>query len=116
MFFDFGRVDTSYWYFDDVIGRSPLVSTDEAPDGEGLRIFPNPTHDQLFVSIPAAFAQGEKVLIEIINLQGLRVFYENYPVETDTQVLHLPDLPAGQYLIKIKGERMYYVKPFVKIK
>lgn len=63
-----------------------------------VRIFPNPTNDQLTISLEGDVFRTS----EIFNLQGVKVY------ESDTEIMSISNLPTGMYLVMVNGEHGPY--------
>lgn len=70
-----------------------------------LRIYPNPTSDKLFISCDFVISQ-----IELVTTTGKLLSIET----KDLKYIDVSTLPAGNYLIKIKGENITLNRTFVK--
>jgi len=70
-----------------------------------VSVYPNPTVKDINLSIPSDF--GKKVTITIVDMIGKSIYTEKLQlVQGQTSYkLNNPQLPAGQYIVKINGEQ-----------
>lgn len=86
-----------------------IVSTGtEGKLGEGILLFPNPTHSNLKLRIPADL---EIRRIEVVDMSGARVLEQT--ISNITTELQTDPLPPGVYLLKLEGTTDFYLK-FIK--
>ncbi|MCH2020894.1 MAG: T9SS type A sorting domain-containing protein, partial [Saprospiraceae bacterium] len=81
--------------------------------GVSLKVYPNPTHGQLFVE----FTENptEEIHIEILNMLGqtlLHNFYEAYTINNRI-LINVEDAASGTYMIKISSKEDYISKRIV---
>ena len=70
----------------------------------GIRIFPNPVHDQVTITWPADWRNGAE--LRLYNQLGQQV--GAWSGQTGAQQLPVTKLPAGSYLLRIwQGETTY---------
>jgi len=65
----------------------------------GLRIFPNPNHGTFFIELPRK--SNSTVLVQILNLSGVKIFNGILPCITGNIEIQLEGLPQGYYVIKV---------------
>ncbi|MBA2407628.1 MAG: T9SS type A sorting domain-containing protein [Chitinophagales bacterium] len=65
-----------------------------------LKIFPNPTSDQLVINYP--FSSNEQAVITITDLSGKVLQEEKGNYSGDYYLINLKDFPAGIYLLALK--------------
>lgn len=115
LFFDFGDTDTSYWYFDDVIGRSSASTVSvEKPIYNPIQVYPNPNNGKIQVDMKGLFLGTDAYDLQILGLNGQvflqeRKFANTQQFELDTQAL-----PSGTYILRFLGKDLQYVKTIVK--
>ncbi len=68
----------------------------------GIQVYPNPSHDQLFVS-PSTQLQNQALnsRIQLMDIQGRQVFSTQQESWTNTITINTADLPQGMYLLTI---------------
>lgn len=83
---------------------SALSGLDEMVKEERLHVFPNPTSDQLYVTINNS--DNQTVIIEVYSLNGQLVFKEdaNMIMQGETIQLNVSNLNPGHYQIRIANE------------
>jgi hypothetical protein len=71
-----------------------------------IKMFPNPAHDRLSISFPETWAGAE---FRIFSPAGAEVLRESVS-GTNIHSLHIHDLPAGMYVVRISSgeERFHY--------
>lgn len=72
----------------------------EATLAMGLQVWPNPTQDQLHISLSADLPAN--ALLRILDLSGRTQLLER--ITTDPMQLSISQLPAGVYLIRVESE------------
>jgi uncharacterized delta-60 repeat protein len=65
-----------------------------------LKIFPNPTSDQLVINYP--FSSNEQAVITIADLSGKILREEKVSYSGDYYIINVNDFPAGIYLLTFK--------------
>jgi hypothetical protein len=76
-----------------------VIESVEIFSAEDVKVYPNPTSGQLFIS-----AKGSLERVSIVNINGIRVFQaENLPATTQ---IDLSEFPSGLYFVRllVKGE------------
>ena len=115
LFFDFGNTDTSFWYFDDVVGRSSINVSTKEEVLQPIKIFPNPTLGQLSIDLNGLFTLNNNFVIQVIDTQGKILYNENQQKNSEQFTINLNYIPNGTYFIRLLGKDVHYIKPFVKI-
>ena len=82
--------------------RSSMTAIEDY-DNETIAIYPNPTSDKIFISLPEREAAAGGMFF-LYDMQGRLLFKQANNGET-TQTLSLTNLPNGMYLLKV-GETM----------
>jgi hypothetical protein len=84
---------------------SNAIETTEIP--EGLRIYPNPVGDELYI-------QSEKPIekIEILDIAG-RVIIDNVPL-TSNNLINVSGLPEGAYFVRVFVDNQSITKKIIK--
>jgi beta-glucanase (GH16 family) len=114
LFFDFGETDTSYWYFDDVIGWSSEVSLTENLSDSKMLVYPNPASDNIYVDLNELLPVNTSFDLQIIEPGGSVVYRKFENTLTGPFDLEIQNLPPGNYFIQVKAENIQYIKHFVK--
>lgn len=80
-----------------------------------LKAYPNPAKGQVNVSVNVN--KSEKVTFDVINYQGqtLKSVQHDLSPATSSVSLKVSDLPAGNYLISVKGASVSGAAKFIKI-
>jgi predicted outer membrane repeat protein len=86
-----------------------MVSTNELALYEELRMQPNPASGNIRLELPENMNRGQ---LKVYNMNGQEVMRN--PISGSQLSLNIADLPVGQYLLLINGER-YYRSLFVKM-
>jgi PKD repeat protein len=116
-----GPIQGSYLspFEENVFNLNQVAGAQLEADGSGiseptLDLFPNPTSDQLNVTL-ASGIQG-RVTMEIADPQGRLIRVQQWDKESEilTESLNVGDLPKGTYLIRILQEDQVILKRFVK--
>jgi beta-glucanase (GH16 family) len=115
LFFDFGSTDTSNWYFDDIIGRSSSSTRLEDLEWQSIKLFPNPTQEQLFIDLNGLFKSESDFVLQLIDTQGKVIYHEKKQTSREAFSINVSHLPAGTYFIRLLSQYVHYVKPFEKI-
>ncbi|SFJ68242.1 zinc-dependent metalloprotease [Myroides guanonis] len=79
----------------------------ETPDSENLSVYPNPTSDILFISLPNKINQDLE--IAIYDITGRLVYRENsIPLNTttDQHQISMSSFPFGMYLVQLKSGQL----------
>jgi len=77
-----------------------------------IKIFPNPFHNYLNVSLDNSLPIEK---IKIYNNLGIIVFDKNYYSITNSVLINVSDLPAGNYFIQVKTANSTIAKELVRI-
>ncbi|MFO7933454.1 MAG: glycoside hydrolase family 88 protein [Bacteroidales bacterium] len=81
----------------------PVVTGLRARDVSSIRLYPNPATDRINLQLDGQLENG--VRIEMINIQGKRVFEQEYSYLPEGSVITIPDISGvaeGIYLLQIK--------------
>lgn len=78
----------------------------------GISLFPNPASDNIQVRIQVELNQ-EQADYRILDLSG-RVLGRGQINTLDTQMVKLPEIPEGQYLLELEIGQLKLAKPFLK--
>jgi hypothetical protein len=92
-----------------------VTSVEEQPFEPFLRqvmlLFPNPA--QAFINIKLGAGVQQRMLVEVISIDG-RVVYKNHHTPTLGEFrLDLPQLPGGVYICRVKGESINHAVKFL---
>ncbi len=70
----------------------------------GVMVYPNPTAKEINLTVSSAF--GKEVVVSISNILGKTLYTERLQIAQGqgSYLLGNQQLPAGQYILKIKGE------------
>ncbi len=91
--------------FSEIVSFSTLCpsATQELFGGKGrLRLFPNPADE--FLSLELELTEQSALQIRLLDLRGQEVAgwgWKTFPEGRSLEVLQLPDLPAGLYLLQV---------------
>jgi hypothetical protein len=86
---------------------SALTSV-EAPQQLGLKVFPNPAHDQLTV----VMEEAGSAQLSLMDMQGRLVLKTEVQAQTE---LSLDHVPAGIYLLKVtQGDKLHLQKLVIR--
>lgn len=87
------------------------------PDGEDLFLYPNPTEDLINIAFDNSGNTSGLTDIEIFDMHGKIVESFNFVSNESTVLvqLHLGELRAGVYYLRVRQTGMTVQKPFVKI-
>ncbi|MGD1848074.1 MAG: T9SS type A sorting domain-containing protein, partial [Salibacteraceae bacterium] len=104
---DFGCMDS----LEITVGSSVGIATFEAL--QTLKVFPNPTKDRVWLQLNGA--TGQYIELEILDLNGRRVFnrsFDNLSSAWETD-LPLNGWPQGVYFIRVQGDDFTQVQRLV---
>ena len=89
---------------------SPLQSYSRTrePNLKNILIYPNPTHDGIWIKSTEEIDISQKNVVEIYNVAGEIIF--NLPLNKNLQYINFSDFPKGMYLIKIKDKTFQVLK------
>lgn len=105
---DFGGIDTQNYTFVATVYETVGIDTDEL---KGIRIYPNPATDQLFLSMPSEFKNYNLI---ITDLSGKVMINKEIVDGYEEQQLNISDLDAGMYVIVIETENDNLRSIFIK--
>ncbi|MEL6673723.1 MAG: family 16 glycosylhydrolase [Bacteroidota bacterium] len=117
LFFNFGSTDSSYWYFDDVFGRidTVLFVNDEDPlPLQRINLYPNPSTGKFTVELNGLFMQAASFHLELLDVQGRKVWSEQKPGGQDRIEMDIHHLPTGRYFLRLVGPDIHYVTSLMK--
>jgi hypothetical protein len=84
------------------------------PQVSDLHIFPVPVTDVLIIDHPVLSGQGQKVVVNIKNIDG-RIIYSRVMVNDGNPMeVSVADLPAGIYILHFQTEQTGLVERFIK--
>lgn len=66
---------------------------------DGIRIFPNPTEDRLWITFPKRFENPPQ--ITLTNMLGQEVLQASWPFSEQQMLLDISELPAANYLLRL---------------
>lgn len=91
-----------------------LKVTIETPGKQGLQVSPNPTFGVVYLSL--ADPETGTLQVRLTDMQGstLRGWTFSKPAETWNGSIDLSGLPAGTYVLQIKGTTIREVQTIVK--
>ncbi|MBA3647883.1 MAG: aryl-sulfate sulfotransferase [Chitinophagales bacterium] len=73
-----------------------------------LKIFPNPAHDFIYVSLPDG--SSKKATIQLLNAVGEIVFNESFPGLKGGFTIPLKNLSTGMYMVKAISDHQIFMK------
>ncbi|CAN5123997.1 hypothetical protein BH09BAC4_BH09BAC4_30370 [soil metagenome] len=77
-----------------------IPTAEEEFAGGRLRIYPNPTHDVVYVDLTTT--QKKEVIIQLTDMQGRSIHQEHFaPLTSLTESIHMPNA-AGTYLLTVQ--------------
>ena len=107
----FGFIGTGYngsgtYYKDFFMYEPTFVSVADLNNNTGIKIYPNPASDDLFVELSRA------ATVEIINAKGQIILTKTLSGIKDH--IDLSALPPGVYTVKVRSDRGINVKKLIK--
>ncbi len=96
--------------FNIVVDNSLFVDTNKDLQ-DSIVVYPNPVTDK--ISIKSAFSQ-EDILIEIYSVQGKKITFKVYSIDSYTSEIDLSLLSHGVYFMKIVDENRQVIQKIVK--
>lgn len=104
-----------------VVSMSPFAVFDQStvPTGvgtvasasDGFQVYPNPTHEDLYINNPS-ISGVNTVYVEVYNTLGQVIAKTQY--NNEMLVLPVTSLPPGTYLLRLYNDNMSVVKKFIK--
>ena len=79
---------------------SNVVSAKDIESGISFKVYPNPTVEMINIKSALGKSQSADVTIEIYNLSGKRVYFQNSALESVEQI-NVSSFKSGVYLLKI---------------
>lgn len=76
-----------------------------------LKVYPNPTTDQLFAELPAEF-HGQPVAVNVYDANGRIVYHEKHTEQTKKIHFSVSTLAAGSYLLHVATNRQTAIAKF----
>lgn len=70
LFFDFGDVDTSFWYFDDILASTSTILDISKIESNDVQIFPNPTKGLININLDQWISGAKPVTLKLYNATG----------------------------------------------
>jgi hypothetical protein len=105
------QLDGTFTYSNVILLENPTIR-----DLATVLFFPNPADEQLTISIPAAYIQGPKLSIEVLNALGQIVkFYPLNPAEGEDILFELKTttFPAGVYFVNVKQQAVLHSEKII---
>ena len=93
---------------EDIILPLMAVSTQDLQAADELQVSPNPATDVLNISVSGADA--EQLHVELLDLSGRSVLRQAW----NKEALNIAELAAGQYVLRLIGEKKMWVQRIVK--
>jgi hypothetical protein len=89
------------------------TSVAEVARPQGLKVYPNPTREQLHIELPVL--SDRPIAVQLYNAQGQLLRSEQHLVsEPLLQLEALGSLPAGLYIVQLQADGRSYVARFSK--
>jgi len=79
-----------------------------------ITIAPNPFDNNIRIDLEQASSANQQTVIELFNIQGQQVHYQELSVGQNQAFIPTPDLAKGIYVIKITLDQQQYSKKIVK--
>ena len=79
-----------------------------------ITIAPNPFDDNIFINLDDQLSTDASPIIEMFNIQGQQVHYQELATGQHQAVIATPDIKQGVYIIKITLDQQQYSKKIVK--
>jgi hypothetical protein len=92
----------------------PSINAIDSPDNpnhEFIRVFPNPASSNISISFAQSCHGAYKV--EIFNLTGQKVYSHDFNSDLAEQIINLPNLAEGTYIVKVKTGTITEVRKFI---
>ncbi|MCB0528291.1 MAG: T9SS type A sorting domain-containing protein, partial [Saprospiraceae bacterium] len=93
---------------EDIILPLMAVSTQDLQAADELQVSPNPATDVLNISVSGA--DEEQLHVELLDLSGRSVLRQAW----NKEALNIAELAAGQYVLRLIGEKKMWVQRIVK--
>lgn len=104
----FGMNTPAYFCIDDVFAENPISSTSQIYAEDLFDIFPNPTSDKIVIS----HSVNHPLDCYIFDVEGRQLM--SAQLNTDHKEFNLKMLPAGNYVVIVKGEAVTSSKVLIK--
>lgn len=86
-----------------------------ADNGSQLLLYPNPTVDEIKVTVSRTW-QGKELVFDIYNNYGQLVRQKKQVTASQTENMNVADLPAGMYIVKVSNGGEKLTRQFIKSK
>ncbi len=92
---------------------SPLESQTDKQKIPDIKVFPNPSQDQVYISLPASWAPQGKIVLK--DLQGRVLMRQE--ITTAISTLNLPEqVPNGIHLLEVQSQNQVWTQRLVVLK
>nr|WP_294936321.1 T9SS-dependent M36 family metallopeptidase [uncultured Flavobacterium sp.] len=91
-------------------GPNCTLGTHQFQNGNGIRVYPNPTKGILNVAINDYFG---KISIQVFDLNGRKVHDQEVNDFNTESSINLNNLQTGMYLIKVNGDNVNYTQKII---
>ncbi len=88
---------------------SRIVSVLFSTDKNIIELYPNPAREAVHIKYTG---KAEKIIVEIYNTAGQKLYHQN--INTNLPKIHLPDLAAGNYILRVADGSEVWSGMFVK--
>jgi Secretion system C-terminal sorting domain len=89
--------------YTDCCGPRRLGASDSARSDAAVEIYPNPAHDLLTIELNKNIESGQHVRIEVTDMQGKLMLYQEYVSDSPIFQLDISELSAGMYIVNVRA-------------
>lgn len=116
-YIDFTPLQTTYYRLEFIepfgkISYSYVQVVSQKTDAT-LRLFPNPTNEQLNLALAKPFSTASRC--EVIDALGRTLMQTELPADNAAIAIYTQDLPAGNYYLRLSNEMTTIIRPFIKL-
>lgn len=110
---------TKNYVYDDLGNRIQLdidtssLSIDEASLKNAITLYPNPTSNEVTITLPHTFKDKE-VQVRVFDMSGKLIISEHSEVQDQSILTHVGSLSHGVYLIRLSGNKQQWSKIIIK--
>lgn len=113
LFFNFGDVDTSYWYFDDILASTSTVLDIKEIGTNSFDIYPNPSHGALNINLDKWISSSKPFQVKVYSATGQLVYKNEQQAFAGQLNVNLQSINSGSYFLVLEHENLIYTKQVI---
>jgi hypothetical protein len=106
--------DYTITYYNSLKEASDVHQEDQIQDFKNIFMYPNPAAEFLHISYYTNKINAEPIIYEISDVSGLEVLSGEKLLNGDDLTIHIRELKAGVYIIKVKLQEETIMEKFIK--